>query len=291
MLLQEITMEMKASVEEIRKKYHHTVASYAFASLYVWQEELGLSIHLEKDLFLVRRCWKGETAWYFPCGEGQLVRQAVENLLHEKDLLFCFMREEDVAFLQREFPGHFQFTEKESDHEYLYDRAEQVSLQGKRFVGLRNDIHRIERLHTLSWEPLCADNVKDALGITRAWRRQPDGSCGITDATASERLLLEWEAPDVQGIVSSVDGEPYAVIAGYPLSENCFDFSLLKEKSRLSGLSVYSRHVFAAFLPETYTLINAEDDLGIEGLRMMKRLMRPIGQLKQYEGKAIAHEI
>lgn len=267
-------------------KFHHTAASHAFASLYIWQEDMGLSIHLEDELFVVKCRWRGENAWFFPCGEERLVRHAVKELLVEKDLLLCYLREEDAVFLEREFPGRFQVMEKKSDHEYLYDRAEQASLKGGRFVRLRNDIHRVERLHTLSWEPLCSENAGDALIISRAWQRQSDNSEGLADLAASERLLLEWDALDVRGVVASVDGEPYAVVAGYPLTSNCFDFSLSKGKSPLSGLSVYTRHALTCSLPEVYTQINAEEDLGIDGLRTMKRLMRPVGQIKQYEGRA-----
>lgn len=290
MQTQQITLEMKAAVEAIRTKTHHIAASHAFASLYTWQEDMGLTIHLEDGLFAVKCRWRGKNAWFFPCGEEHLVRRAVEELLVEKDLLLCYLREEDAIFLEREFPGRFQITEKEGDHEYLYDRAEQASLKGGRFVGLRNDIHRVERLHTLSWEPLCSENAGDALIISRAWQRQSDGPEGLEDLAASERLLLEWKVLDVLGVVVSVDGEPYAVVAGYPLTSNCFDFSLSKEKSRLSGLSVYTRHALTCSLPDVYTQINAEEDLGIDGLRMMKRLMRPVGQIKQYEGRANTDE-
>lgn len=283
---QQIILKMKASVDGIRMKCHHTSSSHAFTTLYIWQEGMGLSIHLEDGMFAVKCRWRGENAWFFPCGEEHLVRRGVEELLLEKDLCLCYLREEDTAFLEREFPGRFLISEKECDHEYLYDRAEQVSLNGSRFSGLRKDIRRLEKLHRVSWEPLCSKNISDALIISRAWHRQTDGPEGLEDIAASERLLLEWDALDVQGVVASVDGEPYAIVAGYPLSPCSFDFSLSKEKSRLSGLSVYTRHALACSLSNVYTRINAEEDLGIEGLRNMKRLMRPDGQIKQYEGRA-----
>ena len=48
----------------------------------------------------------------------------------------------------------------------------------------------------------------------------------------------------------------------------------------LRGIDVYKRQ-----LPERYTCINAEEDLGLEGLRNLKQNMRPTGMNRMFEGE------
>lgn len=284
-----ITLAMKASVDAIRARCGHTAASHAFASLYIWQEEMGLSILLRDEIFAVKCAWRGENAWFFPCGGEASVRALVARLLETPNLRLCYLREEDAAFLKREFPGQISLSERDSDHEYLYDRAEQETLQGRKFSGIRNHIHRAESDHTLTWEPLCEANIADALAISRAWQRQSDGPNGLADCYASEALLLHAAQLGMRGVIISVDSEPYALVAGYPLSANTFDISAAKQKNHLSGVSVYAKHALICSLPKAYTTLNAEEDLGIDGLRTMKKQMQPIGQIKMYEGEVMAY--
>ena len=58
--------------------------------------------------------------------------------LDGEGLLFCYMRREDAEFLEQEFPGRFQIRERESDHEYIYDRKEQQEMNGKGFLDRKS---------------------------------------------------------------------------------------------------------------------------------------------------------
>lgn len=73
-----------------------------------------------------------------------------------------------------------------------------------------------------------------------------------------------------------------AIAAGYPLCEDVFDLVLVKQVECLTGLSVYARNQLVRLLPEKYKWINAEEDLGVEGLRTMKKQMKPTEILKMY---------
>ena len=108
------------------------------------------------------------------------------------------------------------------------------------------------------------------------------------DTDASVTMLTYWEELEGAGILVRVDGAPGAVMAGYPIGKNMFDISLGKQSCYITGMSEYTRHALCSFLPEKYSLVNGEEDLGIEGLRRMKQRMRPVGLLRMYEGRAAA---
>ena len=49
-----LTLSMKDTIEGIRYENGHITASHAFASLFMWQKEMGLSVYLEENLFAVK---------------------------------------------------------------------------------------------------------------------------------------------------------------------------------------------------------------------------------------------
>lgn len=284
--LQEIELSMQTQVERIRNTYGHRAASHGFASLYVWKEEMGLRIYMKEQIFILKFGLQGEHAWFYPCGEPGAVKELITEILREdKEAVFYYMREQDAAFLEREFPGRFLIRECESDSEYLYDRWQQQTLVGKNFSKQRRQINRIKADHELCVEELDEHNLQDAIKVNQCWERHSLQEAGIRDEQAGGILLENRKALGVLGILVRVDGRPYAVAAGYPLCEDTFDLALAKQVECLTGLSVYTRNQLIRLLPEKYKWINAEEDLGVEGLRTLKKLMRPAGFLKMYAAK------
>lgn len=281
-----ITLAVKERTETIRLKSGVVTSSHAFASLFIWQKDMGLSVYLTDDLYAVKCGWRGENAWFFPCGGHDAVRRFLEQALSGANLRLCYLREEDRLWLERIFPGRFEITETSGDDEYIYDRAEQEQLSGRKFSALRNHIHRARAEYAPRCEPLGDNNIEDALAVSRAFESRSDSPRQLRGGGATELLLTQRGALDVSGILVRVGGTPYAVVAGYPLSGDMFDISLAQQRDNLPGLGTYAKHALINTLPPCYTLINAEEDLGIEGLRTMKQRMRPCGIIKMVEGRA-----
>lgn len=283
--LKELELSMQAQVERIRNTYEHKAASHAFASLYIWREEMGLRIHMEEHIFILKIGLRGAHAWFYPCGEPEQVKKLISEILKEdKQAEFYYMREQDAAFLEQEFPGRFLIRECESDSEYLYDRWQQQELKGKKFSGQRNHINRIRADYELRAEKLDEGNLQEALEVNRFWERRSLEEAGLKDEQAGSFLLKNFGSLEASGVLVRVNGRPYAIAAGYPLCEDTFDLALIKQVECLTGLSVYTRNQLIRQLPEQYKWINAEEDLGVEGLRTMKKQMKPIGLLKMYQG-------
>lgn len=283
--LEEIERSMQTQVERIRSTYGHRAASHGFASLYIWKEEMGLRICLKEDVFALKFGLRGEHAWFYPCGEPEAVKELIAQILREDgEAVFYYMMEQDAAFLAREFPDRFWIRECDNDSEYLYDRWQQQELKGKKFSGQRNHINRIKADYKLSVETLDEQNLWDAIKVNQCWERRSSQDAGLRDEQAGRLLLENREGFGGFGILVRVDDRPYAIAAGYPLCEDVFDLALVKQVECLTGLSVYARNQLIRLLPEKYKWINAEEDLGVEGLRTMKKQMKPVALIKMYQG-------
>lgn len=278
-----ITLAHSARVEEIRTKYGHTASSHAFSTLYVWRNDMGFSLYLGQAFYVVKSQHHGEESWFFPCGNRENALPFVVEQL-ERGGRFCYMRQSDVDFMVEQLGDRFQYTPTPGDDEYLYHRGEQERLAGRKFMRIRNDINRGRREHTFTAVPLTADNLPVAKEIHRKWveGRSEDT---LIFRQAGYELLEHYHHLNIQGMLGYVDGEATTVVAGYPLSDHIFDLSLSNQTVRLSGISPWTRQQLVASLSPQYTLLNAEEDLNIPGLRQMKEIMRPTDMIPMFEGR------
>ena len=283
----QLELGLKQKIDGLRRRYGHETASHSFAQLYLWRRELGLTAYLQEELFAVRSTRYGENAWLFPVGDAEAKTVLLGQLLTLPELRLSALREQDCAFLEERFPGAFTIEPTPDESEYLYDRAEQIELSGKRFAGIRNHLRRVAGEHALRTETLSEQNREAALEITEDWerRRHERGEFGIRDDGIPTEMLSLTSELETTGVLIYVDEEPYAVCAGYPLSDTVYDLAMAKQKDNLPGLSYHAKREFYLSLPEQYRIINAEEDLGIEGLRTMKHQMRPSGMVELFRAQ------
>ena len=287
MILEPITLRHHDAVEQIRKRYGHQTSSHAFLSLFLWKEEMSLQMCLTPNMFAVKCNRRGENCWFFPCGEPE----AIKNFLHQQldtvkaPLRLCYMRTEDAQMLNREFPNRFSLVATPDDDEYLYDREQQLLLQGKEFRHHRNSLNRLMKKYQIETIEITSENLEQAKMVLDRARENGMENIGILSTRSTERIILEhWDALNMNGVIVYAGGMPAAIAAGYFISDSMYDISVCRQAINDPDIAVYARHQLFSRLPQTIRLINAEEDLGLEGLRILKRGMRPVSLLTMFEG-------
>ena len=101
----EITEKQKIQIEKIREIFGHEMSSHAFASVYLWQKEMDLSVFLEEKFFSVRCGMYGDNAWFFPCGDEDEIYGFIKSLMGDRTFSLCYLRECDVKWLEDKFHG------------------------------------------------------------------------------------------------------------------------------------------------------------------------------------------
>lgn len=248
---------------------------------------MDLSVCLREKAFGVR-CghWGGDT-WFFPCGERSAVVDLVQDILDScPRVRFLYLRREDTLLLSDRFPGRFRVEPAEDASEYLYDRREYVTLPGGKYQSIRWSINHLKKQHELRTEPLCAENLSVARSMLARWQPCSRTDLYSADHATADLMLSNMTTLGIRGIIVYVDGEAAALAAGFSLSERSFDIAFSKAPERETGLLHYARRTLVSSLPEQYTIINGEEDLGIPGLRQTKRLEHPMGQIEMWEAYA-----
>ena len=285
-----ITISDKEKIDNLYHFYGHGDSAHAFQSLYLWKDEMELSLSLEKEAYLVKCHWKGEDTWFFPCGSDDAKKKSIEMLLSNGCKRLCYMTEEDVRYLEDHFRGVFVTREAPEDSEYLYNRREMMEMAGKAFSKIRNSYRRLEREHKVDLEIITEASLPFVERIIREWQQNRNPKEGLRDDKVTKLMLSDWGRLELEGVILYLDDQPWAVAAGYPLNEESFDCCLLKARKNLLGVTDHLRVGLARLFGEGMTHINIEEDLGIEGLRLMKRKFRPCGMIGMFTGERQSYE-
>ncbi|WP_297232750.1 phosphatidylglycerol lysyltransferase domain-containing protein [uncultured Flavonifractor sp.] len=258
-----IQLEDRPIIDEIRAKTGHTLSAHAFTSLYLWQNALKLSVCLEGDAFFIRFLLRGENAWFYPCGSEEAQIRFLQMGLECQDFSLHYVRQEDMDFIQRHFPGRFRFEEARGDCEYICGRREQVEMPGGKFRKLRSKVNRGKNCCQWNTLKICRENLAACRSIIENWEHS-----GVSDREVALFSLECFEELDMMGIILESEDGPQAVAYGSYIAEDTFDLHVAK--TIMNNIDSYLKWKLYSLLPETVQWINLEEDLNIPGLRTSK---------------------
>ena len=268
-----ISLAHKERVESLRIAYGNTLYMYTFTSLFIWQEYEQYEIYLADGAFIIKNGAEGENAYLFPCGSEEGKKRIIDSLLKYEKPVFVSMTNDDKDFLEKAYPQKFSFKECRDEFIYLYDKDEQIELKGKDFKKLRHHIN-LGRLFAEEWttEPITENNIGRVYAINEQWEAMK-GILSVTDTNASRKAFDNLSELSMSGLIFQADGKDTAYIAGSFITPEIFDLSFCKVLGERCDFFV--RWAFYKSLPEETKIIDSEEDLGIEGLRINKLSRHP----------------
>jgi hypothetical protein len=173
--------------------------------------------------------------------------------------------------------------EDRDNFDYLYPRGELAELKGKKFHKKKNLVNQF--VHTYSYEqkPMTRELVPQALEVLEQWwqDKRADG-----DYLAAREALEQFDSLALRGCLYFADGKPAAYCLGESIAKGkMFAIHFEKAGDHYKGIYQFMNQAFAAALPNFFTYINREQDLGDEGLRQAKMTYRPSGFVKKYSAR------
>lgn len=283
-----IELSDRSAIDAIREKVGHKLSAHAFPSLYLWQREMKLSLYLEDDFFSVKIESRGSNAWFFPCGNEEKVRQFINSKMETPHFLLCYLRPCDVQWLMHQFPDRWDVRREESSDEYICKISDYLTMEGSKYAEVRKKIRHLEREHHVEVRPISEATIDDAYGVLNQWREVThhvsDGN--VEDRAVSETALRERDKLGIFGSVLYLDEKPVAMYAGFPIDPVTMDVVVGKCIPDAPNYTVY--FAMREFLKQNqgdYLYCNLEEDLGIPGIRMVKRKMRPVAVNEIWEAE------
>lgn len=227
-------------------------------------------------------------------GDGCLAR--IIDLLRDE----CFAHHQPLAinnlnqwgkdFLQRAFPGEFEFSEPLIErYDYICLKENIINLPGHALRPKRQHLSQFPKFYpNHEYRPLETALFPECLQLLQHWSDNAEaiGHVQAADSKVMERESISqvfdnWERFGAIGGALFVDDKMVAFTYGVPINEDTFDLCVEKGDIAYKGVYTVVRHEFMQQIPEQYTYINLEEDMGLPGLRRAKSSYHPAYQIQK----------
>ena len=256
----------------------------AFANMYCWQA-MYHSAWAVIDGFLVIRfhIGGGEKIGYMqPVGEGDFAgiipALRADAHAHGQRLRIIGLTDEGREMIRNMHAGLFAFESDRALEDYVYNAEDLRNLTGRRYQPKRNHINRfMSEYPDFRYENLTRDRFAECMQLEREWRRAHEGHTSelCAEQRAMQRAFDHFEELEMLGGCIYVGDKLVAFTFGSAVNDHTFDTHVEKADTDYDGAFTIINKLFAEHLPERFTLINREEDLGIDGLRQSKLSYHP----------------
>lgn len=279
-----VSLEHRSIIQQYTLESPYSNCDYSFANLYNWREYYDTCFAIHKEMLIIRFEPKegGRPACLMPIGNGSLEEVLTDLNQHFRDnghtLTLMAVTDEGVELLRRTCCDHIHLVSDRSYTDYIYLREKLVTLSGKKLQSKRNHINRFKSQYpNYTYEELSRDNAAECFALEERWYATQDeySEDVIAEKAMVQRALNHFEEIGMKGGVIRVEGTVVAFTMGMPINDNTFGINIEKADTNYDGAFTIINQEFASRIPEQYTYINREEDLGIEGLRQAKLSYKP----------------
>ena len=274
-----VRLEDKQTIERYTMPSGIYNCDLAFANMYCWQA-MYHSAWAVIDGFLVIRfqIGGGEKIGYMqPVGEGDFARiipaLREDAHAHGQRLRIIGLTDEGREMVRNMHAGLFAFESDRGMEDYVYNADDLRNLTGRRYQPKRNHINRFEAAYDYRYEELTPALAPECMRLEREWRAGHDSHAAelTAEQRAMQRAFDHFGELELRGGALFV-GEKI----GSAINDEAFCIHVEKADTRYDGAFTMINRLFAQHLPPHYTLIDREEDLGLEGLRQSKLSYHPL---------------
>lgn len=275
-----ISIEDRERITAYTTKLGAQICDLAFANLYGWSAKYQTAWAQIDNVLVIRFRPSGSEhyAYLIPLCEspeqvGCIIRQlSQEATAQGNPLELMGVTPKCRVLLESLCPGAFDFISSDGSRDYIYLRERMATLSGKKLQSKRNHINKFEKLFpNYTYEPISRDNLAECLAIEEQWLQANGQEDGRSDeAQMIQRLSKHYDELGLVGGAIRVDGRIIAFTIGSPINQDTFGIHVEKALTDYEGSFTIINREFARRIPEQYTYINREEDLGLEGLRRSK---------------------
>ncbi len=275
----------KNKIQSYTLKGHAQICDLAFANLFGWAEYYMTSWAVLNEALIIR--FKPHNfphyAYLLPvCGKEEQLKHALEVLKdqckHEGyPLLLMGLAPECQRHLEELYPEKFELLNDRSSCDYIYLREKLASLSGKKLQSKRNHVNKFKKLYPdYETEIISSANFEECLALAKSWLKASEEDKGEDkEFQMIERMLRHFEALGLKGLALRVAGKLVAFTIGSPINATTYCIHIEKALNNYEGAFTMINKCFAQLIPEQYTFINREEDLGLAGLRKSKLSYKP----------------
>ena len=266
----------------------------SFGCSYLWRDVYNVQVADVGGFNVVSTSYDGKQSFLFPAGEGdcRAVLDAMIAHQHEQGstVLFNSVDSEQREVLERLYPGEFEFAERRSSFDYLYNTSDLTELSGKKYHAKRGHVSAFQRDYEWTFEPIGENNVDDCLLMNDEWCRRngcfEDEGMAAESCTVGNALRKMTEIGLFGGLIRVPGYGVNGIVAfsiGEKVSQRVCVVHAEKAFTDVKGAYAIINQQFAEHVGTRTQYLNREDDAGSEGLRKAKLSYHPAVLLPKYQ--------
>lgn len=278
------------------------------ANLFLLRQKYNIWLKVHNNvLFRYYHGEKNNTGYGFPLPMKSIsstdwlqsaLQYIIENSKDEdRPLCFCFITDEQKKLLEQNLKllnKHIEWHTNRNDSDYIYLQKNLSNLPGMAYQKKRNHIARFKRFYENTWSfKSFPENqiANDILKISEIWYNETSDFKNLSlqqEQDSIKEAIKNAETLNITGGVLYINEEPVAMTLASPVSNSTLDIIYEKAINKYKNNGAYAMiNQQFAIHNQSYTLINREEDLGIEGLRKAKLSYKPEIILDKYYGTVI----
>lgn len=287
MQLKPLTIEDRTLFDQYYTENPAKCSYLSFANLFLWKDAEDIH-YFEYEGHLVvtgKSIYNGQRYFMMPLGGclcGKLKAYLDANF--GTDYHIYGITADDLDAVRKNCGEFFDIHRERDMDNYVYTTQKLSTLTGKKLHGKRNHINKFKELYSYNYEPLTADNMEKIRSFIEEWyqkKAETDASI-LTEKTALENALKNFEKLELKGGILLVDGKSVAFSIGEQLNQDTALIHFEKADTDYQGAYPMMNQQFVINAWSNLTYVNREDDMGIEGLRKAKLSYYPDIMVEMY---------
>ena len=281
-----LTIADRAEVQAVTLKAGRRNCNFSIANLVGWQFRYHTEVCVLPDAVVLRFSLDGERA-YMICQKDTPSCELLEALCEDCGHALMLLGLEDEAALQLQRNAcrkgiYFSIQSRRDQFDYIYHREDLAGLHGGRLQAKRNHVNRFRAEYPgFEYRPLEPSLFGECRRVAALWHDEKKhenpfyGDTLEVEKHAMEAIFAHWDELGMLGGSIFVDGRMVAFTYGCIVTEDTFDVCVEKADLNVEGAFSIINQQFCAHLPERFTFVNREEDLGLSGLRKAKLSYHP----------------
>jgi len=283
-----VTIQDIPLIQSYLSKANYEESNHNIVNLFQWMKQYPLWQYHTDHYLLLLGVHKGKLFSYMPLCEAQYFDEAIlkdKSIFNQFGIPFelsCFTEKEKDKVLAL-LPMAYESCEEEAS-DYVYEADKLRTLSGGKLQKRRNHYNAFQRMTDgrLLIQPITKENKEEVKAFLAQWKTDSTDEYFLYEKEGVMTILDLIGTLPYQGLLIRIDTVIKAFLIGSKTSDRMAQINIEKADPMIRGLY---QAIEVEFLKRYYTevtLVNREDDMGLDSLRQAKRALDPMMMIHKY---------
>ena len=300
-----ISLDMKQIIDKYYFEYGEGSCQHSFVTNFCLKDKYDdMFCEYNSYLYVLRNGLEDENYRHYllPMGDKEkdnIIKNAIDNIIddakqYNKKVAFNSITEKSKNIISKFYKDRFVIEDSQDLYEYIYNIDDLAYLQGPKYHSKRNEVSLFFRKYK---DDLCIkligdEDINNIKQLFNAWIEIDDKRNANPQLLFENKELLialeNYKELNLIGTVIYIQNDLAGFVIGTKLNNDYVDEMIEKGDIKYKGVYKVLNSEFPKMcMEQNFKYVNFEEDLGVEGLRNMKKLYHPSHYIKKF----IAREV